>query len=75
MITLRRWRCHRVGDSTDLGKYVTVTHEGGYSTLYAHCRRITASDGQQVRCGDPIAEMGDTGRATGVHPPLRAASG
>ena len=56
-----------VGDSTDLGKYVTVTHEGGYSTLYAHCRRITASDGQQVRCGDPIAEMGDTGRATGVH--------
>ena len=56
-----------VGDSTDLGKYVTVTHESGYSTLYAHCRRITASDGQQVRCGDPIAEMGDTGRATGVH--------
>ena len=56
-----------VGDSTDLGKYVTITHDGGYSTLYAHCRRITASDGQQVRCGDPIAEMGDTGRATGVH--------
>ena len=56
-----------IGSSTDLGSYVTVTHEGGFSTLYAHCRKITASDGQQVRAGDPIAEMGDTGRATGFH--------
>ena len=54
-----------IGSSTDLGSYVTVTHAGGFSTLYAHCRKITASDGQQVRVGDPIAEMGDTGRATG----------
>ncbi len=56
-----------IGSSTDLGKYVTVTHENGFSTLYAHCRKITASADQQVRPGDPIAEMGDTGRATGVH--------
>ena len=56
-----------IGSSTDLGSYVTVAHEGGFSTLYAHCRKITASDGQQVRAGDPIAEMGDTGRATGFH--------
>ena len=56
-----------VGSSTDLGKYVTVAHDGGYSTLYAHCARVTASDGQQVKRGDPIAEMGDTGRATGFH--------
>ena len=51
----------------DLGSYVTVTHAGGFSTLYAHCRKITASDGQKVRAGDPIAELGDTGRATGFH--------
>ncbi len=56
-----------IGNSSDLGKYVTVTHADGYSTLYAHCAKITASDGQQVKIGDPIAEMGDTGRATGVH--------
>ncbi|MEI3103230.1 MAG: M23 family metallopeptidase [Oscillospiraceae bacterium] len=29
--------------------------EGGFATLYAHCSRITASSGQQVRPGDPIA--------------------
>lgn len=56
-----------VGSSTELGKYVTVAHDGGYSTLYAHCARVTASDGQQVKRGDPIAELGDTGRATGFH--------
>ena len=56
-----------VGSSTDLGRYVTVAHDGGYSTLYAHCARVTASDGQQVKRGDPIAELGDTGRATGFH--------
>lgn len=56
-----------VGSSTELGQYVTVAHENGFSTLYAHCRRITASQGQQVQPGDPIAEMGDTGRATGTH--------
>lgn len=56
-----------VGSSSELGQYVTVAHEGGYETLYAHCSRVTASSGQVVSLGDPIAEMGETGRATGVH--------
>lgn len=56
-----------VGESSELGQYVTVVHEGGYETLYAHCSRVTASSGQRVSRGDPIAEMGETGRATGVH--------
>lgn len=56
-----------VGDSAELGNYVTVQHEGGFATLYAHCSRITASSGQQVRPGDPIAEVGRTGNATGPH--------
>ena len=56
-----------VGESSDLGHYVTVSHPNGYTTLYAHCTRITVSTGQQVSCGDPIAEVGETGRATGPH--------
>ena len=56
-----------VGESSELGRYITVSHPNGYSTLYAHCTRITASSGQQVACGDPIAEVGETGRATGPH--------
>ena len=56
-----------VGESSDLGKYITVLHANGYTTLYAHCCRITASSAQQVKAGDPIAEVGDTGRTTGPH--------
>ena len=56
-----------VGESSDLGKYITVLHANGYTTLYAHCSRVTASSAQQVKAGDPIAEVGDTGRTTGPH--------
>lgn len=56
-----------VGESSELGKYVMIAHENGYTTLYAHCSRITASSEQMVRCGDPIAEVGQSGDATGPH--------
>ena len=56
-----------VGESSSYGKYVTVSHPGGYSTLYAHCSRILASSGDAVEEGEPIAEVGETGMATGPH--------
>ena len=56
-----------VGESSSYGKYCMVAHEGGYSTLYAHCSRITASSGSAVRRGEKIAEVGETGFATGPH--------
>lgn len=56
-----------IGDNAELGKYVEVVHANGYSTLYAHCSRILASGGQTVALGDPIAEVGQTGQATGPH--------
>lgn len=56
-----------VARSSQLGNYVTVNHVGGFSTLYAHCRQVTATAGQTVRCGDRLAEVGQTGNATGPH--------
>lgn len=56
-----------VGDSSSYGRYCVVAHEGGYSTLYAHCSRITASSGTAVKRGQKIAEVGETGMATGPH--------
>ena len=56
-----------VGDSSSYGRYCVVAHEGGFSTLYAHCSRITASSGTAVSRGQKIAEVGETGMATGPH--------
>ena len=56
-----------VAQSSDLGNYVTVDHPGGFTTLYAHCKCITASAGQTVRCGAILAQVGQTGAATGPH--------
>lgn len=56
-----------VGDSSSYGRYCVVAHERGYSTLYAHCSRITVSSGTAVKRGQKIAEVGETGMATGPH--------
>lgn len=56
-----------VGESSSYGKYCIVDHAGGYSTLYAHCSRIVTSSGATVSKGEKIAEVGETGIATGPH--------
>lgn len=56
-----------VGESSSYGRYCVVAHEGAYSTLYAHCSRITVSSGAAVHRGQKIAEVGETGMATGPH--------
>ena len=56
-----------VGESSSYGKYCIVDHEGGYSTLYAHCSRIVVSSGSAVKRGETVAEVGETGMATGPH--------
>ena len=56
-----------VGESSSYGRYCVVAHENGYSTLYAHCSRVTASSGASVSRGEKIAEVGETGNATGPH--------
>ena len=58
------WPPYRVDLSLNM---VLLTLVLGFVTLYAHCSRINASSGQQVRPGDPIAEVGHTGNATGPH--------
>ena len=55
------------GESSSLGQYLMLSHANGITTLYAHCDRVVVSTGEQVTMGEKIAEMGDTGLATGSH--------
>lgn len=49
------------------GYYVKIDHGSGLTTLYAHCSSICVTAGQQVKSGQVIAYLGQTGRATGPH--------
>ncbi|HHV98283.1 MAG TPA: M23 family metallopeptidase [Clostridiaceae bacterium] len=55
------------GEEPTYGKYVKIEHTDGITTVYAHCSKIIAEIGQKVNQGDIIAEVGDTGAATGSH--------
>lgn len=55
------------GERWGYGKLVEVTHGSGYVTRYAHALKISVEEGQVVRRGDQVAEMGSSGRSTGPH--------
>ena len=57
---------YATGESSSLGNYIMLQHQGGYITLYAHCSKVTATGGAVAR-GDKIGEVGATGLATGPH--------
>ena len=46
--------------STD-GNFVIIEHEGNIYTQYAHMYAATVKEGQSVKKGDQIGEMGNTG--------------
>jgi murein DD-endopeptidase MepM/ murein hydrolase activator NlpD len=47
------------------GNVIILRHGRGYATVYAHNRRHHVKDGQKVRRGQLIAEVGRSGRTTG----------
>jgi murein DD-endopeptidase MepM/ murein hydrolase activator NlpD len=55
------WSAKRYG----YGIMVEINHGSGYSTRYAHNSENLVSVGDEVRKGQVVALMGETGRATG----------
>ena len=56
-----------VGDQAGYGRIVIIRHPGGLVTLYAHMRKSLVEEGARVDRGDPIGEVGQTGRTSGPH--------
>ena len=50
----------------DYGKHLRIEN-GEVMTLYAHCSKLLVNEGDSVKQGQIIAEVGSTGRATGPH--------
>lgn len=55
------WSSTRYG----YGEMVEINHGNGYATRYAHNAENLVAVGQEVRKGEVVALMGETGRATG----------
>jgi len=55
------------GDNGGYGLCVIIEDDKGYRSLYGHCSSISVSAGQEVKRGDVIAAVGNTGNSTGPH--------
>lgn len=53
--------------SSSYGNYVVVAHGNGVRTLYAHLNAFKCELGDNVRRGQVIGLLGNTGRSTGPH--------
>lgn len=49
------------------GHTVLIDHGQGINTSYLHMSKVSVKDGQTLKRGDKIGEIGATGRATGPH--------
>jgi len=46
------------------GNVIIIRHANGFATVYAHNQSNRVREGQHVRCGEVIASVGDSGRAS-----------
>lgn len=49
------------------GKLVSIDHGYGIVTRYGHNSQVFVTQGQRIKRGDMIAQVGNTGRSTGPH--------
>ncbi len=48
-------------------RYIIIQHPDGITSLYGHLNKVMVDVGQQVRQGEQIGELGNSGRSTGPH--------
>ena len=57
----------KAGRTPAYGRMVEIDHGFGIRTRYGHMHKLMVERGQEVGRGQPVGEMGNTGRSTGTH--------
>ena len=60
-------RVIKTGWESGYGNVIVISHGFGLETKFAHCSKLLARTGQLVARGEVIAQVGNTGLATGPH--------
>lgn len=60
-------RVSEINSSAIYGNFITLDHGRGLFTTYSHCDTIIAELGTNLRQGEMIATVGNTGISTGPH--------
>ncbi len=55
------------GPASGFGLWVRIQLADGTIQVYGHMNTFSVHEGQKVKCGQKIAEIGDRGQATGPH--------
>lgn len=54
-------------EENGFGHYMVIQHKYGFDTKYAHMQKILVREGQEVKQGDVIGTMGNSGLSDGPH--------
>lgn len=49
------------------GNFVEIDHKNGFKTTFAHMKKYVVAEGDKVKRGQLIGQVGNTGRSTGPH--------
>ncbi len=49
------------------GRYIEIDHGNGYTTKFAHMKKLLVKRGEHVKRGQAIGTVGSSGRSTGPH--------
>jgi murein DD-endopeptidase MepM/ murein hydrolase activator NlpD len=60
-------RVSAVGMNATYGKFIILSHNNGYQTMYAHLNALSVKQGDYADQGSKIGEAGNTGYSTGPH--------
>ena len=55
------------GDTSGYGNHLQIRHDTGLITLYGHAKELFVAEGEYVKRGQKIAEIGVSGSSTGPH--------